>query len=132
MDNYEKLLEGAYEKVKPVECCDRFEIKQVEGHIQGKKTIVSNFVAISTCLRRNPEHLAKFLFKELAAPGEIIGERLSLTRKVSSQNINEKIKKYSNLFILCPNCKKPDTELIDEGGKKIIRCLACGHKKVLG
>jgi len=132
MENYEKLLDKAYEDVKPIEKCERFEIKQVEGHVQGGKTIISNFMQVAGCLRRNPEHLAKFLFGELAAKGEIAGDRLILTKKVSSQRINEKIEKYVNTYVLCQKCKKPDTEFVEEEGKKVVRCLACGHKRVVG
>jgi translation initiation factor 2 subunit 2 len=129
MEEYEKLLEQGMKQIKPSEACGRFEIKKPEGHIEGGKTIISNFLQIANCLRRKPEHLAKFLFKELAASGEIAGERLILVRKISSQTISKKIEKYVNSFVLCSNCKKPDTELIEEGGERFIRCLACGAKK---
>ncbi len=123
------MLNDAYENVDKNDVCERFEIKKVVGHHEGGKTIISNFIQVSTCLRRNPEHFAKFLFKELAAPGEIAGDRLIMTRKVSSQHVNEKIEKYAKEYVLCPNCKKPDTEIINEAGKKYLRCLACGNKK---
>ena len=126
---YEQLLEQAFEHVKPIEECKRFEIKKVEGHHEGSKTIVTNFLQIANCLRRKAEPLAKFLFGELATSGEIAGQRLILIRKVSSQRINEKIEKYANLYVICQNCKKPDTELTEEDNKKFIRCLACGNKK---
>ena len=129
MEAYEKLLDSAYEDVKPLEECERCEIKKVEGHIEGKKTIITNFMQVVACLRRDQDHFAKFLFKELATSGDIVGDRLILTRKVSSDKINEKIQKYVNTYILCPNCKKPDTEIVVSDGKRFIHCLACGHKK---
>ena len=129
--NYEELLEQAHKEIKPAEKCERFEIKKVEGHHEGGKTIVTNFAQIATCLRREPQYLAKFLFKELAAPGEIAGERLILTRKISSKTINEKIEKYAKKFVICSQCGKPDTEIIEEQGKKYLKCLACGIKKIL-
>ena len=129
MEDYEKLLDDVYKKIKPVECSERFEILGVEGHHEGGKTIIINFQQIARHLRRHPQHLAKFLFKELATSGEIAGDRLILIRKVSSQRINEKIKEYTGEYVLCDKCKKPDTELIEEAGKKFLRCLACGNKK---
>ncbi len=129
MENYNELLNKAYENIKPCEECERFAVLKAEGLIEGNKTIISNFMQIANCLRREPEHLAKFIFKELAAPGEIQGDRLILIKKVSSQNINEKIKLYAEKFVLCPNCKKPDTALIQENDTTFIRCLACGAKK---
>jgi translation initiation factor 2 subunit 2 len=130
MENYEDLLTSAYGVIKKtdLDSCERFEIKRVEGHHEGTKTIITNFLQVALCLRREPSHLSKFLFKELATSGEISGDRLILTRKLPSIQINEKIEKYVNKFVLCSFCKKPDTEIIDEGGKSYLKCLACGHK----
>ena len=130
-DDYEKLLGEAFEKVKPCEFCDRFEVKKVVGMHEGTKTIVTNFSQIAICLRRKQEHLAKFLLGELASSGSIEGERLVLTRKLTSSQINEKIDKYSNLFVKCSNCGKPDTEIIKEGVQSFLKCMACGTKKAI-
>jgi len=126
---YEELLNEAYENVKPVDECERFEVLSVKGHHQGIRTIISNFSRVALCIRRNPEHLMKFLTKELASSGEIQGERLILSRKLSSKEINDKISKYVSRFVLCPKCKKPDTELANEGQKLFLKCLACGEKR---
>ena len=125
---YEELLNTAYEKVTPIESCERFEITKVEGHHQGSKTVITNFSRVCTCIRRNPAHLIKFLTKELASSAELSGDRLILSRKLSSKDINEKVAKYVNRFVLCPVCKKPDTELEEVGNRLYIRCLACGEK----
>jgi len=125
---YEDLLEEAYENVEPVKECGRFEVLKVKGHHEGTRTIITNFAQVVTCLRRNVEHVIKFLNKELASSGELKGDRLILSRKLSSKEINEKIGKYVNRFVLCPRCKKPDTELEEDKGKAFLRCLACGEK----
>ena len=128
-EEYDYLLEEAYKKIKPAEFCDRFELKKVEGHHEGNKTIVTNFCQIASCLRREAEHLSRFLFKELASPGEISGDRLLLTRKVRSAQINEKIEKYVEKFVQCSKCGKPDTEIIKEKEKTFLKCMACGTKR---
>ncbi|MCK4650355.1 hypothetical protein KAT36_03935 [Candidatus Pacearchaeota archaeon] len=44
MANDEKLLEEAYQKVKQINVSsDRFKIPKVQGHFEGRKTIVTNF-----------------------------------------------------------------------------------------
>ena len=126
---YEQMLDKLYKEVKPVEASsERFEIPKVKGHIEGTKTIIANFGQIVGILRRNPEHILKFLFKELATPGSVEGERMILNRKLSSKIINEKIESYANEFVICKECKKPDTELIREDRISSIHCLACGAK----
>ena len=126
---YEKMLDKLYKEVKPLDTSsERFEIPKVKGHIEGTKTIIANFDQIVKALRRSPEHLSKFLFKELATPGEIVGERMIFNRKLSSKLINEKIETYANEFVICKECKKPDTELIREDRVTSIHCLSCGAK----
>lgn len=127
---YESLLNEAYKGITEV-CseCGRFEIKKPEGHFEGNKTVISNFTQIADCLRREPEHLAKFLSKQLATPGDINGDRFILIKKIPSEKICEKIKQYSEEYVLCPICKKPDTEIISIENKKYLKCLACGNKK---
>ena len=131
MVTYEKLLEEAYDKVKQSDSTgERFEIPKIEGHFEGKKTILSNFFQIASHLRRTPEHFQKFILKELAAAGQREGDRLVLNMTVPSAKINQKIEQYVNEFVLCKECKKPDTELTREPQNRItfINCLACGAK----
>ena len=41
MTNYEELLEDAFLKVKKTDSTgERFEIPKVEGHFEGKKTVI--------------------------------------------------------------------------------------------
>jgi len=127
--DYEEMLDEAYENVEVSEESGRFEVLKVKGHHEGVRTIISNFGQIVACLRRDVNHVVKFLNKELASSGEVRGDRLILSRKLASNDINEKIEKYVNQFVLCPKCKKPDTELENDKGKAFLRCLACGEKQ---
>ena len=126
--NYEQLLDAAYDEVEECSECERFEILQVTGHHEGVRTIITNFGKVAACLRRDPSHLLKFLGRELGIQGEISGDRLVLSRKLSSRDVNAKVEKYAKRYVLCGKCGKPDTELDDGGGKLFVRCLACGNK----
>ena len=129
MESYENLLESAYKKVKPIkDSGERFEIPKIQGHAEGTKTILTNLSQIASTLRREQEHLLKFLLKELATSGKIKDSRVILQRKIPSAKINEKIQDYTNEFVLCKECKKPDTELTKQDRFLFIHCLACGAK----
>lgn len=132
MENYEELLNEAYKKVKPIEGSkDRFEIPLVQGHIEGIRTIITNFKQIADYLRRNPEHLEKFLQKELAAPSKLDGDRAIFVKKIPAKKIDEKIAIYVEKYVTCRECKKPDTTLERQGEYYWIHCLACGAKHSL-
>ena len=127
---YEKMLESAYKKVKQVSDKEgkRFEVPKIQGYFEGKKTILTNFFQIADYIRRNPEHFQKFILKELATSGHRDGDRLVLNIKVPSAKTNQKIEEYAKEFVLCRECKKPDTELIKENRLNFVYCLACGAK----
>lgn len=129
MESYEKLLDTAYEKVKVIEGTgERFEIPGIKGFFKGKKTMLSNFAQIASHIRRTPEALQKYLSRELATQISKEGNNIVLNAKISSKKINPKIEQYVQEFVLCSECKKPDTELIKEGKQTMLHCLACGAK----
>lgn len=126
---YEELLDKAYEKIPEIKTDDsRFEIPKVQGHIQGSKTIIANFIKITQILRREPNHIQKYLLRELATPGNTDGPRLILNRKISSGLINQKIEQYARDFVICKECGKPDTFLKKEDRVTYVKCQACGAK----
>jgi len=129
MKSYEQLLEEAYKKIKVVTTSnDRFETPKVQGQVQGKNTIITNISEIASYLRRPIEHLAKFLQKELAVSGILEKDRLILKTKLNSAKVNDKVALYTKEFVICTECKKPDTEIVSEKGIKFKHCLACGAK----
>ena len=129
MDYKELLKKAQKEMPKTVFEKQRFEIPKVRGHIQGNKTVISNIFEIINKLRCKPEHLLKYLQKELATSGEIKKSgAVIFNTKLPASRINEKIKQYAYEFVLCPECGKPDTHIIKEEGITYIKCTACGAK----
>ena len=133
MYDYKKML-GEVRKNLPeaVFIKERFELPNVLGHIQGNRTIVSNFLQIASALRRDVDHLLKYVLKELATPGEVKKSgALILGTKVPASRINEKVRQYANEFVFCFECGKPDTKLEKEGVLVYMKCTACGAKNIV-
>ncbi len=129
--NYEALLDNLYAKLpkKNTFTGERFECPIVEVLNQGSKTIVKNFENACSKLRRKPEEVSRFLFKELAVPGELQqGGRLLLHGKFRDKQVNEKLNLYCKTQVLCSQCGKPDTHLQSTGERhgKVLKCEACG------
>jgi translation initiation factor 2 subunit 2 len=126
---YEKLLKRAMEAVpKDSKGIKRFEVPVAVSEIQGSKTIIRNFGELLSAFRRDAKHLSKFLFKQLATPGDVQGSVLILQRKVPQRMIQEKLEAYAKEYIYCKECGKPDTKLTKEDRVSFIRCEACGAK----
>ena len=132
MKTYEEMLdEGIKSLPIGVVVTERFEIPKAKGHIQGNKTVITNFNQILSSFRREKDHFLKFLLKELATPGVFDGPRLVFGRKVSPGLINQKIQQYAEMFVLCSNCGKPDTQILTRDGGTYLKCTACGAKHPL-
>lgn len=128
--DYEKLLEKAYSDLpERKETAERFEIPKIRGHIQGNKTIVTNFHQIAQFLGRPVDHMLKFILKELATPGTLAKNGVIFGTKIPASRINEKIEKYVEEFVICKECGKPDTKLVKEDKYLFKKCLACGAKQ---
>jgi translation initiation factor 2 subunit 2 len=129
MSEYEALLKRGKSQLPDIGTGgERFVVPNVLGHIEGNKTILSNFTQIAQHLRRQPEHLLKYVLKELATPGEIKKQFVVLGTKVPASRINEKIKKYTETFVICKECGKPDTKMTKEGEIYFLKCSACGAR----
>ena len=123
------MLALAKEKLPQVQSkSERFEVPKVRGHVEGNKTILVNIYAIADLIARSPDHILKYLQRELATPGYFQEKRLIFGRRLSSAMINDKLRKYVETFVLCDQCKKPDTQLLTEEGRIIKKCTACGTK----
>ncbi len=124
--NLKKALKNIPEKGKEKK---RFEVPRLRGDVQGNRTYVKNFIEVAKKIRRDPKHIAKFLYGELAAPGQIDGKQLILQRKVYNRMLNERFSDYVKRFVLCPECGKPDTRLKKKDRLWVLECEACGARK---
>jgi len=130
--DYGSLLKRAKEQMpESVKEKQRFEIPKALGHVEGNKTIITNFAKIAQALGREADHLLKFVLKELATPGVIRREMLIIGTKVSASRVNQKIREYAEEFVLCQECGKPDTKILKEGQLATLRCQACGAKRTV-
>ena len=131
MESYEDMLNKAQEELpEQAVGSDRFVLEKVKGHLEGNKTVLVNLKKIAKDVGRDPQHLLKYLLRELATPGKFVRDRVILGTKVSASAINKKIKKYVSEFVQCSECGKPDTTLNEEkGGIIYLKCQACGVKK---
>lgn len=107
---------------------ERFVVPKITGHLEGNKTVISNFFQIANTLSRPPEHLLKYISRETAAKGEFKKQLLIFNTKLPSSKINEKIQQYVDEFVICKECGKPDTKLYKEGIVTFMKCQACGAR----
>jgi translation initiation factor 2 subunit 2 len=132
VDPYEALLKKAYANVTvQSESTERFTVPEAKVYIEGKTTIFENFAEIADTVRRDQDHLMKFLLGELGTAGKIDGSRAIFNGKFEQAFINGLIKSYVEDYVICSECGKPDTRLVKDGRILLLRCDACGgHRPV--
>jgi len=126
---YEDMLDRALSNLpEKVFEQSRFEIPRCDSFTMGNRTIVKNFQEIVQNMNRDANHLMKFLSGELATSGNFESRGAIFQGRFSSHQINEKIEKYANTYVLCHECRKPDTKLMKEGRIVFLQCEACGAR----
>lgn len=127
--DYESLLKSALEKVPKRESTGkRFKVPQAVVEAQGPKTVIKNFSEVASMLRREPRQIAKFISKEMAAPGSVQNDTFVIQMKVSREVLQKKVEEYIKNFVYCKVCGEPDTKIEKEGRIDFIKCEACGAR----
>ncbi|NJE07180.1 translation initiation factor IF-2 subunit beta [Thermococcus sp. M39] len=126
--DYEKLLEKAYDELPEnvKQHTSRFEVPVAIVTIEGNKTIIENFRDIAEAMNRDPNHLLKFILREVATAGTLEGRRVVLQGRFTPYLIANKMKKYLKEYVICPVCGSPDTKIIKKGRFHYLKCEACG------
>ncbi len=124
-----KLLDRAYANLpKAGGTGERFEIPKVVGIRMGRRTIIQNFGEISSRINRDPNHLLKFLSKEMATAASLDGSRAIFQGRFDVGTVTRLLNIYSQRFVICPICSRPDTKIEKEGRYLFLRCEACGAR----
>lgn len=128
-DEYTKLLDSAMEKIpKKTSSGERFELPAIQGVRMGSKTIVQNFKEIADRMNRDPHHLLKFLSKELATAATIDGARAIFQGVFKVESMRRLLNIYTQRFVICPVCKRPDTKMDKQERFTFLTCEACGAR----
>ena len=105
---------------------ERFELPAMDVGLQGKKTIIRNFSQALKVVGREEKQFYKYVTKETATAATIEEGKLVLNGKFFADNINRLWNNYLAEYVLCHECKRPDTQIIERNGVKVLKCTACG------
>lgn len=107
---------------------ERFELPKFDAFTQGGQTIIKNFGDVAARLRREPQHLLKYISKELACIADLDGKRALLKGKFKHDQLDSRLKNYVSEYVLCGQCGKPDTNFIMVEDSRYKRCEVCGAR----
>lgn len=131
MDYDDMLNKGMKETPEELQQGERFEIPDVDTRKEGSKTIITNFKKIADLFTREEKHFSKFIQNELGTAGYIENRELVLNGEFRRGNVQRKVEKYAEAYVICPECNRPDTEIVKEKGVEMLKCQACGARSPL-
>lgn len=126
---YEELLKRAHEKFPPeLLKKGRFVLPVFGSHIVGMRTTIRNFNEVAQALRRDPQHLLKFLSKEMATAATTEGGRAIFQGKFPNDTLQRLLERYAERFVKCPVCGSYDSKIVKEKRFFFLTCEACGAR----
>lgn len=132
MTDYEAMLKKGRDEL-PEEVFEghRFEIPTAKTTKRGNRTVITNFSEITETLNRDDKEVSKYLLGELGTAGHVDGKELVLQGKFRRGLINSKIEQYCDDYVICSECNRPDTKILNEKGVRMLKCEACGARRSL-
>lgn len=128
-EEYEKMLDEAMEEIPETTAQEaRFEVPSVDVDVSGNQTTLKNLKSIANDLGRDPDHLMKYLLNELGTAGHREEARGVFQGKFDDSEVQERIDEYTDEYVLCSECGRPDTNIIKEEGVTMLKCDACGAR----
>ncbi len=131
-EDYDTLLKRARANLpEKVTKHERFKVPDADVFLEGKTTVLRNFEDITNAINRDTQQVLAYLLRELGTAGTIDGRRAVFKGRVNPGQIEDRIRGYVDTYVLCSECKRPDTRIEKEGRITILECDACGaHRPV--
>jgi len=107
---------------------ERLELPRLFVNTVGMRTIISNFKEVSDSLDRDPQHILKFLTREMATAATFADTRAIFQGKFQRDSFERLLQRYLEGYVSCPVCKRPDTRIVKEKRLSFLVCNACGAK----
>lgn len=105
-------------------------IPKVEGRGNGIKTVIVNVAEIATALNRDASEITKFFGCELGAQTtmSVADDRYVVNGAHSLSDLEKFMAKYIENFVLCKQCRLPETHYKIKNQMINQKCMACGSK----
>jgi translation initiation factor 5 len=106
---------------------------KVEGRGNGIKTVLVNVTDLGTSLNREAPEITKFFGCEIGSQTSFSADtdRAIVNGAHTAADLQVHLCRYIENFVLCENCRLPETHYKIKAGLISQKCLACGHKSTV-
>nr|POE62246.1 eukaryotic translation initiation factor 5 [Quercus suber] len=112
----------------------RYKMEKLQSKIEGKgngiKTVIVNLSNVADQLARPPSYVIKYFGFELGAQTNIDpkDDRWIINGSHEATKLQDYLDGFINKFVLCKECKNPETVVNIKDGDIIFDCKACGQR----
>jgi len=125
--DYESSLDRAMDSVPEIDSSgERLSVADAQAQKDGAFTRLTNLEEIADTLSRTPDHLHRFVQRELGTNGKLEEGVGRYNGNFSGSDFDTAIQEYIETYVLCGECGLPDTRLVTEDRTPMLRCDACG------
>jgi len=111
--DYKEMLSRAYKNLPDLVAeVDRFQIPRAIVRRQGRRSVIQNF-------------------KEIAE-SNFDGDKVVFQGRFNADSIRNLIEIYTNKYVICPVCGRPDTNVVRDKRLSFLQCDACGARSSIG
>jgi translation initiation factor 5 len=110
----------------------RYKMERLQSKIEGKgngiKTVIVNLSSVAQSLARPPSHVIKYFGFELGAQTNTSpnDDRWIINGAHDASKLQDYLDGFITKFVLCKECKNPETEVHIKDGNITLDCKACG------
>lgn len=112
----------------------RYKMEKLQSKIEGKgngiKTVVVNLNSVAQSLSRPPAYVIKYFGFELGAQANAkpTDDRWIINGAHDASKLQDYLDGFISRFVLCKQCKNPETDVIIKDEKITLDCKACGQR----
>lgn len=112
----------------------RYKMERLQSKVEGKgngiKTVVVNLSNVAQQLARPPSYVIKYFGFELGAQTNIDpkDDRWIINGAHEASKLQDYLDGFINRFVLCRDCKNPETVIHIKDGDILLDCKACGQR----
>ena len=112
----------------------RYKMERLQSKVEGKgngiKTVIVNLSNVAAQLARPPNYVIKYFGFELGAQTNIDpkDDRWIINGAHEASKLQDYLDGFINKFVLCKDCKNPETVVSVKDGNILLDCKACGQR----
>ncbi|KAL8891272.1 MAG: hypothetical protein Q9205_003682 [Flavoplaca limonia] len=115
----------------------RYKMERIQSKVEGKgngiKTVIVNLSSVASSLSRPPSYVIKYFGFELGAqtnnnPND---DRWIINGSHEASKLQDYLDGFISRFVLCKQCKNPETDVNFKDGYILLDCKACGQRSTV-